>query len=1466
MFTTMGDLPGGPADPMRSESSEAEAKLRGLKKEPTATEAVARQIQRRRALLIGIASYQSDDSFSQLRYPVNDVRAMRELLIGYNYSPVECIDDNVADPQMQPLRENILLAISRICKEAEPDDLLWIHFSCHGMRWTDPSGRDVRLLVAQDTRLSDPLGTAISVEDQLLAVLRASKARQKVVTLDACQLGFGSTRDVESESSDIAYDVAEGMAVLTASTSKQYAQESKTAQLGVFTHFLLRVLRDQVAQKRYAALAETARSVLAEVINWYKSNNRLPQQPMVSFEGLGELLLVDNRGHDPSPPLDDPNQSGPISRIELAIQIPDYVLKDELGRTSCSVNRLAWGKHADGQAGAFAVITLMNREFSSGARYHDDRTLFGIGLASFEKLQHPGFARYRGRGTVADAKRIYYVTEFLSGTRLEDALESSKFSYPRVLASCHFLASALLDAHANGLVHGDLSPHKIVVSPQGWKIIDLPVAALDVRRRLTEDPGEPRPRHWPPELTPQHPQPTYAADVFALGQMIADLLSRPDPEGGKPLHRQAPRRLLQLLDRMRAQQADQRPTMEEVVKELGELTPKGPVPPPSRRVWMLAGAGLTAAATLAAWRALPHLPPPAQRDLGAAADRRDKPLDPRLEKRRLLDRRSREVLRGAIADRGHEDLAQDAVLGVGSLRDPSFSDALIARLQDTASASALRKDAARALGRSGATAAIAPLRTLVRDPGIEIALWREALQALCMLTSPDSVLNRDIGRALLTDSPNPERRQLAAELFAASDKQAQSLLVKLASANREMMSSARKAAQSFEQVLGLARSLHRPAHDALIKLLAFTVAPSEDQFLLALVLAGAGDAEAVPVLRAFVDSSSAARAPADLLREARRLLVRMSPTEAQCTEAAAALKRPPGTEDADEVREAFYLQVSALPLCKNAALHLDALAAFLPLDSADFVNDRKLAVHAATAVLEILRGPVSQHRAASRDVRDHVLRHIESSNLIALHFVHLAAATDSSASSAVRRQAARQLRLDRAALAQRSEEPEVAAHVAKAEIQGKERQLEELHRSADPSERIVAVLAQQDEKRVESWMAEEKQPTVQLAIAERMHTPRANAILKQAAAGQGVAALRAYGELQRRGEPVDPPSGDVLVEYVSADPEKRLEIVEALSGWPFAKSRPVLLLASSDGSVEVRRSAVRIIGEAATDPQGTNDALSVLRLMFGDPDYVVHLYIRAILDMREVAPSELPDAAPWPALPGPEPLKGCKVMLRADDRGVWIEFDGERTELPTEVQKPPGTYALSYQDDQGKLKSVSVRCAGSGSVPLVLPISSLGQHLGRGIKLWESRQYAESHKVFDEVSARFNALRLSDWAARGRAESVRARSEYYLGKLFLLEGKLPTAGNYLDSFLQRSAAARYPELARDAKAETDRLLDTLGKFSVRVPNKGNCELRTAWEKPGVHSFLIRVEGSAPKSFPDVRIRKGVTTPGKDECP
>lgn len=159
----------------------------------------------KRALLIGIDKYKSA-GVTQLRGAVNDVRLMRELLIGKFDMPPENI---TMLENEQATHKAIIDAIeNQLIAKANKDDVVVLHFSGHGSQMPDQSGDEIdqldETLVPYDSRTE---GVFDISDDEINGLLGQLTGKTKNVTFifDSCHSGAaargGNTvREIKADS------------------------------------------------------------------------------------------------------------------------------------------------------------------------------------------------------------------------------------------------------------------------------------------------------------------------------------------------------------------------------------------------------------------------------------------------------------------------------------------------------------------------------------------------------------------------------------------------------------------------------------------------------------------------------------------------------------------------------------------------------------------------------------------------------------------------------------------------------------------------------------------------------------------------------------------------------------------------------------------------------------------------------------------------------------------------------------------------------------------------------------------------------------------------------------------------------------------------------------------------------------------------------------------------------------------
>lgn len=145
-------------------------------------------------------------------------------------------------------------------------------------------------------------------------------------------------------------------------------------------------------------------------------------------------------------------------------------------------------------------------------------------------LNHPNIARLYDGGMTHDG-RPFFAMELVEGQPITDHCDDHQLDLDERLRLFQIVAEAVHDAHRNLVIHRDLKPTNIIVSPRGdVKLLDFGIA------KLLPGPGTPHLDHTRTHLRPMTPiyaspeqlrgdSVTTASDVFQLGLLLFRLLS-----------------------------------------------------------------------------------------------------------------------------------------------------------------------------------------------------------------------------------------------------------------------------------------------------------------------------------------------------------------------------------------------------------------------------------------------------------------------------------------------------------------------------------------------------------------------------------------------------------------------------------------------------------------------------------------------------------------------------------------------------------------------------------------------------------------------------------------------------------------------------------------------------------------------------------------------------------------------------
>ena len=235
---------------------------------------------------------------------------------------------------------------------------------------------------------------------------------------------------------------------------------------------------------------------------------RGPQRVVIEIKSPEECAELD---------VDTPTQPSPSS-FRPFVGSRRYRLVKELGRGGMSVTYQA----EDTNTGLAVCIKQLQAHVNRRSLQQECRALV--------KLDHPHIVRLIDFDTMCDVP--YLVMEFVAGTPLNEWMrEGRPMSESDACALMGQIADALAYAHSREVIHRDLKPGNIMLSPNGAtpKIVDFGLAIVDRRDERDADTAIRSFAGTPHYMTPEQfrgRRLSGACDVYAMGQILWELLKR----------------------------------------------------------------------------------------------------------------------------------------------------------------------------------------------------------------------------------------------------------------------------------------------------------------------------------------------------------------------------------------------------------------------------------------------------------------------------------------------------------------------------------------------------------------------------------------------------------------------------------------------------------------------------------------------------------------------------------------------------------------------------------------------------------------------------------------------------------------------------------------------------------------------------------------------------------------------------
>ncbi|MFO0587304.1 MAG: caspase family protein [Polyangiaceae bacterium] len=284
-------------------------------------------VHRRYALLVGANAY-DDKALPALPYCVNDVRDLGRVLEERSYC-VTALHDEQAAAYRRPTRANIRDELSLLRLSA--NDMLLVHFSCHGVRLAERA-----YVFAADTVAARVDETGIPV-DEIIARMAATGARRLVLMLDSCYSGVAlpgrggapptvspSILDAMPKADDEtgtqataaqatgahaaqapsapqdpavlreAHDLAEGFALLAASSAMEMSRDRSTRPNSLFSSLVIDGLEGKadIRGRGFVSVQDLNDYVVSRGVPLAREERGVRQTPTAQVQGKGDMVLV----------------------------------------------------------------------------------------------------------------------------------------------------------------------------------------------------------------------------------------------------------------------------------------------------------------------------------------------------------------------------------------------------------------------------------------------------------------------------------------------------------------------------------------------------------------------------------------------------------------------------------------------------------------------------------------------------------------------------------------------------------------------------------------------------------------------------------------------------------------------------------------------------------------------------------------------------------------------------------------------------------------------------------------------------------------------------------------------------------------------------------------------------------------------------------------------------------------------
>ena len=207
--------------------------------------------------------------------------------------------------------------------------------------------------------------------------------------------------------------------------------------------------------------------------------------------------------------------------IQPAQQIPGYRLISKLGSGAMATVYKAKQLSLD----RLVAVKVLPKSLSENPEYVDRFYKEGKAAA---KLNHPNIVQAIDVGEAGGYH--YFVMEYVEGHTLYDELEKGKrFTEAEALSIIIMIAKALKQAHERGLIHRDVKPKNIMMTPEGVaKLADMGLARLAADEQTAQSEAGRAfgtPYYISPEQIRGEIDIDFRADIYSLGATLYHIVT-----------------------------------------------------------------------------------------------------------------------------------------------------------------------------------------------------------------------------------------------------------------------------------------------------------------------------------------------------------------------------------------------------------------------------------------------------------------------------------------------------------------------------------------------------------------------------------------------------------------------------------------------------------------------------------------------------------------------------------------------------------------------------------------------------------------------------------------------------------------------------------------------------------------------------------------------------------------------------